>query len=135
MASKQTNSANMVAPVAANMPSMIVEESRTVPDGNHTGVITKVVSETRGEEGFRYVDIHVSDDESGVAIKVGYPASRVTPETDLGQLLARFGASVVVGQAVNFGVLKGRVSFVTDTEKTKNGKFARVLRESLRPLA
>lgn len=115
-----------------------VEESRTVPDGAHVGTIVKAELMERGEEGFRYVDVHVLEGASGVTLKVGYPASKVTPETELGRLLRRFGAPIKVGEAVRpVSVLNHpdmKVAFETETEKNKNGRFARILPESLRPL-
>jgi len=113
-----------------------VEEARTVPDGSHTGTIQKVELVERGEEGFRYIDVHVVDSASDVVLKVGYAASKLSPETGLGQLLRRFGANLAVGANVRpLDVLKQGtpVSFETETERNKNGRFARVLPESLRP--
>lgn len=137
---RSKNAGKQNAPVQASrpagnydIPSIAVEESRTVPDGQHTGSIAKVVYEKRGEEGFPYVDVHVTESVSGVTIKAGYAASRITPETDLGRLLARFGATVKPGQNADFSVLAGDVEFTTDTERSKNGRFARVQLDSLRP--
>lgn len=133
MASNQTQQKN-----AKNMGDVefTVEASRTVPDGEHTGEIVSAAINRRGEEGFQYLDVIVRDDESEVEIKAGYAASRITPETDLGHLLARFGAPVQPDQKVRpIQVLKAgtRVAFTTETERNKNGRFARVILDSLRP--
>lgn len=115
---------------------MKVEESKTVPDGRHTGEIVDVVFDQRGDEGFPYVDVAIKDTETGVTIKAGYAASRVTPETELGRLLRRFGFEPKVGQNVDWSVLKNgtQVSFATETEKKKTGKFARILLETVKPI-
>lgn len=116
------------------MPTMKVEESKTVPDGSHLGNIEDVVFDQRGDEGFPYIDVVIQDEATGVKIKAGYAASRVTPETELGRLLKRFGFTPEVGKEVDWSVLQGRVSFQTETEKKKTGKFARVLLETVRPV-
>jgi hypothetical protein len=116
-------------------PQIKAEEARTIPDGDHVGEIVLHSYEERGDPAFKYLDVHVKDSESGVTIKVGYPCERVTPENDLGRLLRLFGAEVVPGEDVDFSVLKGQVRFTTETEKNRNGRFARVIRDTLRPMA
>lgn len=115
-----------------------VEASRTVPDGDHEGTISDVQLVERGEEGFRYLDVYVKENASGVEIKAGYAAAKVTPETDLGHLLQRFGADVSEGSTVRpLSFMKERVgaavNFATTTERNKNGRFARVTLDSLQP--
>lgn len=114
----------------------VVEEARTVPDGAHTGTIEKAEIVRRGEEGFQYLDVHVRESASDVVIKAGFAASRISPETSLGRLLKRFGAPVEVGQKISpVQVLKPgtRVEFDTESERNKNGTFARVILDTLRP--
>lgn len=117
------------------LPKMKVEASRTIPDGPHSGTIDDVEFSERGEEGFPYVDVLVKDTESGVVLKAGYACSKVTPETELGRLLRRFGAQVEEGLDTDWSVLRAGtpVVFTTETERKKNGRFAKVLIESLKP--
>lgn len=114
-----------------------VEAARTVPDGMHTGKIVKAELVERGEEGFRYLDLHIEDGASGVELKCGFAASKLSPETGLGRLLSRFGAPIAEGNNVRpLAVLNKpgtMVAFETETERNKNGRFARVLPETVRP--
>jgi hypothetical protein len=59
----------------------------------------------------------------------------VTDQSALGQLLSRFGFDVRKneGKDVDWSVLTGKVTFVTTTEETSKGKFARVNPDSVAP--
>lgn len=117
-------------------PQMVVEEAKTIPDGPHTGIIREVIFSERGDEGFPYCDLHIEETQSGVVIKAGYARSKVTPQTELGRLLARFGGEMKTGKPVPWEVLTGPVQFVTETEnKGKKGKFARVILDTVAPKA
>lgn len=119
-------------------------ESVAIPEGKHTGKIDDVKLETRGKEGYEYLDVHVSVDgvtnSKGevVVIKYGSPFD-LTPNTKLGKLLAEFGVTkeqIEGGQPVDIeGILKkgAEVEFMTKDEKSERGKFARVIDDTLKP--
>jgi len=135
MANNPTKTQNTAPAVKKALPKMKVQASRTIPDGAHTGTIEDVEFSERGEEGFPYVDVLVKDSESGVVLKAGYACSKVTPETELGRLLRRFGAEVEEGVDTDWSVLRAGtpVAFTTETERKKNGRFAHIILESLKP--
>lgn len=133
MATKNEQPSKRASAGTTELPSMVAEESKTVPDGDHFGEIESVTFERRGDEGFAYIDVHVKEAETGVVLRAGYAANRVTNENDLGRLLQRFGWKWAKGKEADFGVLAGKVRFTTDTEKNKDGRFARIIRDTLRP--
>ncbi len=68
-------------------------------------------------------------------MKCGYPF-KITENTALGQLLRRFGAALKLDEEIEIEdfLKKGAaVTFVTKTETTKKGTFARILSESIKP--
>ena len=69
-----------------------------------------------------------------IALKAGYPTT-VSEASKLGKLLTRFGAKLEVGSEVDpNNILVGQqCQFQTITETTKNGEFAKVLSESVKP--
>jgi len=103
-----------------------VEESKSIEDGKHTGVITAV--EYR-EKPYKYTDVVISFEESKT-IKAGYPTC-VTKESKLGKLLQEFGAEMEVGSVIDPELfLKDKeVQFLTMTNE--NG-FANVVPNSLK---
>jgi hypothetical protein len=106
------------------------ERSISIEDGNHEGVVTSVEFT---EQPFAYTEIFVQEYNSEVTLKVGMP-TKITENTSLGELIKRVtGKPVVVGQEYDIEeLLKGKkVKFVTVTEKTDKGKFARIIPESL----
>src|SRR3990167_11050303 len=108
-----------------------VQKHIEIEDGKHSGEITRV--EYR-EEPFRYTDVFVKVDEAGFEIKYGCPTI-LSEKTKLGKLLSKFTelkpgpkldpAKVLVGK---------RVAFVTVTEDTDNGRFARIADNSIKPI-
>lgn len=124
----------------ANMPTMKAEVSKNIPDGEHTGELVSASYEQRGEQQFPYIDVVIREKETGVELKAGYPANRVTTGSAVGRLLERFGFNLrkaaEAGEDVDWTVLKvgTPVSFSTSTEETSKGKFARVDPESVKPL-
>lgn len=123
----------------ADMPKMKAEVSKNIPDGAHTGELVRATYEQRGEQKFPYLDVIIREKESGVELKAGYPANRVTTGSAIGRLLTRFGFDVEKAarsdQDADFSVLKEGtpVTFTTSTEETAKGKFARIDLESVAP--
>jgi len=106
-----------------------VKESKQLSDGQHVGVITRV---EYSETPFEYTDVYIESE--GVGIKAGFPTV-ASEKSKLGKLLARFGAELKVGQKVDPDkVLIGRKCvFLTNSEENKDGVFARVLGDTLKP--
>jgi len=120
-------------------PTKTIEatEPTTIADGLHNGKIVRV--EYR-DEPYAYCDIILSiEGVEKVELKAGYPQV-VSPNSGLGQLLEKFGADISKGKQLNpYEILVGKeVVFqtITETVKREDGgisKFARVVRESLKP--
>lgn len=125
--------------MAQNMPNLKAEISKNIPDGKHLGELVRATYEQRGEQKFPYLDLVIRERESGVELKAGYPANRVTTGSAIGRLLTRFGFNVEAAakndEEVDWSVLKEGtpVEFSTSTEETAKGKFARVDPDSVQP--
>lgn len=119
-----------------------VQESRSIPEGTHTGRIREL--STRPDTPYGpYLDIEVDilDMESEDAPlvlgddSVGFPA-KITEQSWLGQLLEKFGANLgEPGEQIDVAeVLEGRaVQFETEDENTEHGTFASILKKTVRP--
>jgi hypothetical protein len=109
-----------------------VEKSVKIEDGKHTGIIDSI--EYR-EEPYEYVDINIKENKTALVLKCGVPFS-ISENTALGQMLIRFGAKLEVGKSIEVeDFIKENlvVEFVTITEDTKKGTFARIQSKSLKP--
>ncbi len=115
-----------------------VEETKRIDEGKHEGTITRVERReaNKGGRTFVYADVWVLEKKEGVELKVGYPA-KLTREGSLGKLLKRFGADVDVGKKIDIPalLLNKRCTFVTVNQETDAGTFARIQRESLKPVS
>ena len=108
-----------------------VKETIKIDDGKHEGVITDIIYK---EEPYNYVDIVIKENENDIELKLGLPFS-VTENTALGRVLMEFGAKLEVGKDVeieDYIKKEQKVKFMTITEKTKKGTFARIVSESLK---
>jgi len=127
------------------MPIVIKgRESVAIPEGTHNGKIVDLKQETRGKEGYEYLDVHVSVDSikntkgEPVSIKYGCPFD-LTPNTKLGKLLMKFGVKKEIiesGDPVDIEkhLRKGiGVRFMTKDEETDRGTFARIVEDTLKP--
>jgi hypothetical protein len=111
-----------------------------VPDGAHTGQITK--EETReivwnGEQ-ITYQDLYISVDDckdsegNPINLKVSYRAY-LSDNSALYKLLERLGIGLKVGERFSSADLLGRkVVYLTLTKKTDRGEFAKVMKESVK---
>ena len=110
------------------------QEPVKIPDGKHTGVITKI--EERHEP-YEYIDVFVNLDETDIEIKYGCPAF-MSEESKLGRLMQTFGVKFVVGTKADLDVaLKGRkVVFMTLLKKNKKSdkEFSEIVEDSLKPI-
>ena len=102
-----------------------------VPEGKHTGVISKV--EYRYEP-YEYTDIFIKLDEHDVEIKYGVP-TKLSSQTRLGRLMIEFGCECKTGEKVNPAeVLTGKkVQFMTMLKLKDGNDYAEIVRDSLRP--
>lgn len=109
-----------------------VEKAIKIEDGEHTGIISRI--EYR-EEPYNYVDIIIKEDKDGIELKCGVPF-KVTENTALGLMLERFGATLEIDSELEIEEFLRddmKVKFLTVTEKTDRGRFARVISNSLKP--
>ena len=115
-----------------------VEEPRRIGEGKHEGMIVRMElrDSRKGSKVFQYLDVYIRPDGSNFDLKVGYPPF-VSASSRLGKLLARFGADVSVGKKVNAeaALLNKRCSFVTVDDETKDGTYARISHDSVKPVA
>lgn len=115
------------------MAELEVEVPKTIEDGKHKGEITRI---DYRHDPYEYTDVYIkAKAESGeeVEIKHGCP-TKVTTGTKLGKLLMAFGAELKAGTKIDpEKFLKGKVEFMTITEETDRGTFARVVDGSLKP--
>lgn len=110
---------------------IMVKKAVNIPDGVHEGTIINIIYR---EKPYEYADLYIEFE--GLQIKVGFARNSLTENSMLGQLLIRFGARLVEGKEVDPDkVLIGKkCSFITITEQTKKGKFAKVRLDSVRPV-
>lgn len=110
-----------------------VKETVVLKEGSYIGSVSKV--EYR-EEPYKYTDIYIKLDipDKDYELKAGYP-SNVSDNSALGKLLVKFGVELKVGEKVDpTKILVGKTcQFLVIVEKTKDGEFARIVRESLKP--
>lgn len=110
------------------------QKSVKIPDGKHTGVITKI--EERHEP-FEYIDVFVKLDDTDIEIKYGCPAF-MSEDSKLGRLMQTFGVKFVVGTKADLDVsLKGRkVEFMTLMKKSKKAdrEYSEIVEDSLKPI-
>jgi hypothetical protein len=110
-----------------------VTKKLEIRDGLHDGTIVDV--EYR-DSPYEYTDVVIEFPVEGhvVRLRSGYPTS-ISTTSKLGKLLMRFGAVLEVGKDVDpNSILVGKkCHFMTLTEDTKNGSFARVMNESVKP--
>lgn len=116
-----------------------VEVPKQLDEGKHEGVINQLeLRDTKNRRGqpIKYLDVYVRPDGSDFDLKVGY-SPFVSESSRLGKLLSRFGADISVGKKVRPEeiLLNRRCSFVTVNEETKDGVFARIPHDSLKPAA
>lgn len=112
-----------------------VTEKLEIKDGTHKGVIMDV--EYR-DTPYDYTDVVIEfkAGDGTIRLKAGYPTV-IQQGSKLGKLLIRFGVILLdVGKKMNpeKELVGKKCQFQTITEDTKNGTFARVLPESVKPL-
>lgn len=107
-----------------------VNTASIVEDGIHEGVITEIQYRT---DPYEYTD--VITEVEGMRIKVGYPTF-ISPESKLGKLLLRFGATLDPDTMIEpEDILVGKKCKLQTIRETKGDKsYCRIIPESLKPL-
>ncbi len=103
-----------------------------IEDGSHTGIIETVEYRT---DPYNYTDVIVKVDGKEFTLKWGAP-TYLSEGSKLFKALLLFKPGLKVGDKVDpETILKGqKVSFMTLTEKTGKGEFARIVDGSLKPV-
>ena len=108
-----------------------IEKAASIEDGSHEGKIIKIEYK---EKPYRYVDITIKESIKEIELRASYPF-KITENTALGQILQNFGAALVIGEDIeieDYLKIGSSVSFITMTEQTERGKFARIIPTSLK---
>ena len=118
-----------------------VQESQSaIEDGLHQGTIEKIEyrnimdSKDPNKVLYTYADIFIKEEKTEVQLKYGTPV-RITEKTKLGKLLQNF-TELMIGHKIDpEKVLLGKkVKFMTITERTPDGEFARIVDGSIKPI-
>ncbi|MFX0132528.1 MAG: hypothetical protein ACFFDN_02660 [Candidatus Hodarchaeota archaeon] len=119
---------------------IIVTEPIQIESGKHTGTITNVVRNLPNpDEGrtFDYLDIFikVSDHPKEPEIRAGFPTN-ISELSSLGRLLKKAGMDFSEGDEITISDIKSllfnkNINFLTKTDKTEQGEFAKVLRDTI----
>ena len=118
---------------------MEVEASKKVEEGKHIGTIVRL--ETRegvskkNNKPYKYVDVHILE-ENGAELKAGYSAF-ITPSSQLGKLLQRFGVVLLTGAKVDLegALLQRRCTFLTKDRESGGAVYSDVVIDTVKPLA
>lgn len=118
-----------------------VQESRSIPEGTHTGRIRELSTRPDTPVG-PYLDIEIdildmSEDTPKVlgSDSPGFPA-KLTSNSWLAQLVEKFGVNIgEPGQEIDLEeILVGEaIQFETEDEKTEHGTFANIMKQTIRP--
>jgi len=110
------------------------KEQLKIDDGAHEGAIIAI--EYR-QKPYEYMDLVIEfmHNDKPVRLKAGYPAI-VSVGSAMGKLLHRFNHPVEPGKFYDPEelLIGQQCHFQTVTEETKNGTFANVLPQSVKPL-
>lgn len=109
-----------------------VQKRIEIQDGKHEGKITKVEFRT---EPYSYTDVFIKPKDMEFELKYGCP-TLISANSKLGKLLLTFGVELKEGEKIDpEKVLVGKeVQFMTLTETTDRGTFARVVDNSVKPI-
>jgi hypothetical protein len=109
------------------------KEAVDIPDGKHTGLITKITYRT---EPYEYVDVWIKEDTSNVELKYGCPAG-LSQKSKRGKLLMAFGVKPQTSEKIDpESIVRGRrASFLTQTKANKDGmEYAEIVADSVKPI-
>lgn len=111
-----------------------IEESKTLDDGSHVGVITNIFLR---DNPYQYVDFCIETKNKvgeSMNLTCGFPA-KITGNSLLGNLIRRFGGKIVVGELfdVEKFFIGRRVAFLTMASSSDAGTFTTILRNTIKP--
>lgn len=109
------------------------KEAIEIPEGKHSGEIRKIEYRTT-EEGYNYTDIYFSvDGIPEITLKYGCPTN-LSANSKLGKLLQKF-MELKTGEKYDIEkILVGeKVEYLTMNEIKKEGTFATVIDNSIKP--
>jgi hypothetical protein len=123
---------------------IVVEEVKTLEDGNYVGLISDINRDTENYDYTRYT-VQIKDHDMTLA--VSYP-TRVTvtkdgvPSSDHASFLSRMGVDVVNLKDkpltdVIYGMLNKEVKFLVQNKESKKQKgkfFSEIVRDSVKPV-
>jgi len=106
-----------------------------IPDGRHTGVITRVGSK---EEPYKYTEIFIKldDIEADIELRYGCPTI-LTENSKLGRLMIAFGEQFEKGKKIKPAeILKNKkIKFMTLMKKAKDKKeYSEIVADSIKPI-
>jgi len=121
---------------------IVVTKPIKIEEGKHEGIITNVLHNLPNEaEGrtYDYLDVVIKiTDSDNVEVKTGFPAN-ISELSTLGRLLKKAGMDIEKleeGEKVSVTDIKEKlvdreITFLSKNEKTSNGEFARVLKDTI----
>lgn len=117
---------------------IIVTAPIIIEDGKHSGIISNVISNIKSEERqYDYLDVEVEfvEHDKKPKVKVGFPAN-ISELSSLGRLLIKSGMQFIEGDNITIKSIKDQlvgkgITFLTKTDKTEKGNFARILAETI----
>ncbi|MCD6436468.1 MAG: hypothetical protein J7L15_08850 [Clostridiales bacterium] len=116
-----------------------VKKSVQIEDGMHKGEIIEVKKSENTE--FNYIDVVITlddlkkEDGSPFTLRYGCPAN-LSALSKLGRLLTAVGVDLEENKEIDVEkeLLHKKISYMTVTENTKDGSFARIVPESIKLL-
>ena len=108
-----------------------VQEVKSIEDGKHIG---KIIDLEYRDQPYKYTDVLI-ELANGAKLKAGFP-TLVNKDSKLGNLLIKFGATMEVGTSIDLeSYLVGKAcSFLTQSESTPRGTFAKIVTSSIKPV-
>lgn len=106
-----------------------VQKAINLEDGSYNGIVTG--TELKETKGYEYFYIYIKEEKTELTLNCSVPAS-ITEKTALGKILTNFGAKLEEGKEIDTDdfIKEGvKVTFLIKND----GKFAQIVRDSLKP--
>ena len=129
---KQTDIEGKIKEAEADDDILVVKEVIHIPDGKHTGHITNMIREVRGD--YDYIDIYVElDDMDGeISIKTGFPAG-ISEKSTFGKFLNSANIEHKPNDRVSLKDIKARVIGRTIVFQTyTDGDFSNIMNKTIK---
>ena len=113
------------------MTELEMKKAQTLEDGKHRGKIMRIQYR---DTPFEYTDLVIKPEDYDIELRYGVPTN-LSENSKLGKLVKKFTA-LEPGQKIDIEkVLVGHeIQFLTVTEITERGEFARVVDGSISPI-